>query len=92
MYDVYLIECVFYYQALELNGQDLLNRAVRLDLARERGAFTPNSAPRGPRGQSQTVFVRGFDKSQGEDEVILFCPICFCTFSLGSPLMILLFA
>jgi len=26
-----------------MNGQELLQRAVRLDLARERGAFTPNN-------------------------------------------------
>lgn len=30
-------------QALELNGQDLLGRSVRLDLAKERGAYTPAS-------------------------------------------------
>jgi nucleolin len=29
------------------------------------------SAQSGGRGQSQTIFVRGFDKSLGEDEVIL---------------------
>ena len=33
---------VFLLQALEeLNGQELLNRPVKLDLARERGAYTP---------------------------------------------------
>lgn len=26
-----------------MNGQELLQRGVRLDLARERGAYTPNS-------------------------------------------------
>ncbi|MFX3993677.1 hypothetical protein ACJBXB_10585, partial [Streptococcus suis] len=30
-------------KALELNGQDLLGRGVRLDLARERGEYTPRS-------------------------------------------------
>ena len=30
-------------QALELNGQLLLTRAVKLDVARERGAYTPNT-------------------------------------------------
>jgi hypothetical protein len=29
------------------------------------------SAQSGGRGQSQTIFVRGFDKNLGEDEVIL---------------------
>ncbi|MQL05543.1 hypothetical protein EI015_26075, partial [Escherichia coli] len=58
--------------ALELNEQELLNRPVRLDLARERGTYTPNSSnwndssQKGGRGQSQTVFVKGFDKSGGE--------------------------
>ncbi|XP_024197202.1 nucleolin 1 isoform X3 [Rosa chinensis] len=65
-------------KALELNGSDLLGRAVRLDLARERGergAYTPhsgkesNSYQKGGQGQSQTIFVRGFDTNQGEDEI-----------------------
>lgn len=30
-------------QALTLNGTDLMGRAIRLDLARERGAYTPAS-------------------------------------------------
>lgn len=37
--------CNYHYilssQAMELNGEDLLGRAVRLDFARERGAYTP---------------------------------------------------
>lgn len=34
---------IVYIQALDLNGQHLLNRPVKLDLARERGAKTPNT-------------------------------------------------
>ncbi|KAK4842023.1 hypothetical protein QYF36_014429 [Acer negundo] len=60
-------------KALELNGQMLGSRPVKLDLARERGAYTPgnesNSFQKGPRGQSQTIFVRGFDTSAGEDQI-----------------------
>ncbi|CAN6587185.1 unnamed protein product [Malus baccata var. baccata] len=64
-------------KALELNGLDLLGRDIRLDLARERGergAYTPtgresNSYQKGPRGASKTIFVRGFDRSLGEDEI-----------------------
>ncbi|XP_057963316.1 nucleolin 2-like isoform X4 [Malania oleifera] len=62
-------------KALELNNEELLGRAVKLDMARERGSHTPysgkesNSYQKGGQGQSQTVFVRGFDKSVGEDEV-----------------------
>ncbi|XP_058070978.1 nucleolin 2-like [Magnolia sinica] len=58
---------------LELDGQELLGRAVRLDLARERGAYTPqsgkesNSYQKG--GQTQTIFVWGFDKSLDVDEI-----------------------
>lgn len=33
----------FLMQALEMNGQELFGRAVRLDVARERGAYTPQS-------------------------------------------------
>ncbi|KAM2109163.1 hypothetical protein ACFX1X_010984 [Malus domestica] len=64
-------------KALELNGLDLLGRDIRLDLARERGergAYTPtgresNSYQKGPRSASKTIFVRGFDRSLGEDEI-----------------------
>ncbi|MCF6814737.1 hypothetical protein L3H39_11005, partial [Corynebacterium sp. MC-16] len=62
-------------KALGLNGQQLFNRELRIDLARERGAYTPNSSnwnnssQKSGRGQSQTVFVRGFDTSLGEDEI-----------------------
>ena len=59
-------------KALELNGQDLLNRAVRLDLARERGAYTPNTRENNSfqkgGGQGTSLFVRGFDKYGDEDE------------------------
>ncbi|KAK9676465.1 hypothetical protein RND81_11G079100 [Saponaria officinalis] len=61
-------------KAMELNGEEMLGRAVRLDLARERGAFTPqsrenNSFQKGGRSEGQTAFVRGFDTSLGEDEI-----------------------
>ena len=51
-------------KALKVNGKDLLGRAVRLDLARKRGAYTPyngkesNSFQKGG-SQAQTIFVRG---------------------------------
>ncbi|KAK8265085.1 hypothetical protein V6Z12_D12G155000 [Gossypium hirsutum] len=71
-------------KALELNGEYLTNRAVRLDLARERGAYTPhsrsffpftmsingnNSFQKGGRGNVRTIYVRGFDQSLGQDEI-----------------------
>ncbi|XP_043696072.1 nucleolin 2-like [Telopea speciosissima] len=62
-------------KALELNGQDLLGRPVKLDIARERGSNTPqsskesNSYQKGGKGQARTIFVRGFDTSTGEDEI-----------------------
>ncbi|EOX99141.1 Nucleolin like 2 isoform 4, partial [Theobroma cacao] len=62
-------------KALELNGEYLMNRSLRLDLARERGAYTPysgngnNSFQKGGRSQTQTIFVKGFDQSLGEDEI-----------------------
>lgn len=37
-----VITIIFSSQAMELNGEDLLGRAIRLDFARERGAYTPN--------------------------------------------------
>ncbi|KAJ6416475.1 hypothetical protein OIU84_002353, partial [Salix udensis] len=63
-------------KALNFNGKSLLGREVRLDLARERGersSNTPyskdnNSYQKGGGGQSQTIFVKGFDKFGGEDE------------------------
>ncbi|XP_021676380.2 nucleolin 1 isoform X3 [Hevea brasiliensis] len=66
-------------KALKLNGQSLNGRRLRLDLARERGergSFAPysgsrdnNSIHKGGRGQAQKIFVRGFDKSRGEDQI-----------------------
>ncbi|KAK9691400.1 hypothetical protein RND81_09G194800 [Saponaria officinalis] len=64
-------------KALELNDKPLLDRPVRLDVARERdnnrSAFTPqnrdNSFQKGGRPQGQTAFVRGFNTEQGEDEI-----------------------
>lgn len=54
-----------------MNGTTFLGRDVRLDLAHEKGTNSKdsNSFQKGGRGQSQTIFVRGFDKSAGEDEV-----------------------
>ncbi|KAM7265355.1 hypothetical protein ACFE04_003038 [Oxalis oulophora] len=52
-------------KALEMNGKDLCGRGVRLDLAKERGEFTPREA----RPPSQTIFVKGFDTNLGEDEI-----------------------
>lgn len=40
---VVLTLCTSLLQALELNGQDLLGRQVKLDLAKERGSYTPAS-------------------------------------------------
>ncbi|KAI8538377.1 hypothetical protein RHMOL_Rhmol09G0098200 [Rhododendron molle] len=62
-------------KALELNGRDLLGRNVKLDPAKERGAYTPasgnerSSYQKEGRGQVQTLFIRGFDKSSGLDQV-----------------------
>lgn len=100
-----------------MNGQELFGRAVRLDVARERGAYTPQSGydsqlthcliptvnasldvqrskriimfcdhhgfctcyrrenysyQKGSKGHSQTIFVRGFDKSLEEDQVLFY--------------------
>ncbi|GMP62937.1 hypothetical protein CsSME_00024846 [Camellia sinensis var. sinensis] len=62
-------------KALKLDGQDLLGRRVRLDLAKERGSYTSNSGmernsyQKSGRAPGQTIFIRGFDKSSGEDQV-----------------------
>ncbi|GER57855.1 tobacco nucleolin [Striga asiatica] len=58
----------------ELNGKDLLGRALRLDLARERGAYIPRSGDsqsfqKGQSAQGLRVFVRGFDRNDGEDQI-----------------------
>ncbi|KAF7827421.1 nucleolin 2 isoform X2 [Senna tora] len=61
--------------AMEMNGKELLNRSVRLDFARERGAYTPNSGnfsnsfQKGGEAQAHTIFVKGLDTSQGVDEI-----------------------
>ncbi|XP_057478414.1 nucleolin 2-like isoform X4 [Actinidia eriantha] len=59
-------------KALKLNGKDLLNRSVKLDLAKERGSYTPfsgNERNSYQKAQGLTIFVRGFDKNGGEDQV-----------------------
>ncbi|KAG6429377.1 hypothetical protein SASPL_107427 [Salvia splendens] len=63
-------------KAMELNGQELLGREVRLDMAKERGAATPfsggrdsQSFQRGGAAKGQTVFIRGFNKFDGEDQI-----------------------
>ncbi|KAL2541292.1 Nucleolin 2 [Abeliophyllum distichum] len=59
----------------ELNGKHLLGRRVRLDFTREKGSYTPHSGTEtslnqtGGRAQGHTIFVRGFDKRHGEDEI-----------------------
>ncbi|XP_042398064.1 nucleolin 2-like isoform X1 [Zingiber officinale] len=61
-------------QALELNGNELFGRGVRLDVTRERGSYTPQSGKdnyqKGSKGQSQTIFVKGFDRSLEEDQIM----------------------
>ncbi|CAA6668539.1 unnamed protein product [Spirodela intermedia] len=56
-------------KALALNGEEMLGRQVKLDLAREKGASTPQSGYCGRGGESQTVFVKGFDRSLDEDQI-----------------------
>ncbi|KAK1438052.1 hypothetical protein QVD17_03855 [Tagetes erecta] len=60
-------------KALELNGEQLLGRAVKLDLAKERGTYTPYNGDRSSqqRGQAQglTVFVKGFGTADGFETV-----------------------
>eukprot|EP01018_Ginkgo_biloba_P030692 Gb_32672 [translate_table: standard] len=78
-YEQILVMYLF-FQALELNGQELSGRPVRLDLARERGtpgvkqdwksrdgSFSSNGSQQGQK--SSTAFVRGFDKNQEEDDI-----------------------
>ncbi|KAL8544077.1 hypothetical protein ACS0TY_004567 [Phlomoides rotata] len=50
----------------ELNGRDLLDRAVRLEREKEGKS---KDAPRGEKSQSLTVFVRGFAKDKSEDQI-----------------------
>lgn len=57
-------------EALKLNGGDFLGRQIKLDLAREKGAYTPASGnDNSGKAQGQTVFVRGFDTSDSEDKI-----------------------
>ncbi|KAD3641936.1 hypothetical protein E3N88_31160 [Mikania micrantha] len=61
-------------QALKLNGELLLNRAVRLDLAKEMGAHSPStgnerSSQKSGQSHSLTVYVRGFRIDDGFDNI-----------------------
>jgi nucleolin len=58
----------------EMNGQDFNGRAVRLDIAAERGASAPRTRDGGSFGKpsggpSLSVFVKGFDTSQQRDDI-----------------------
>ena len=61
------------------NGQDFLGRPIRLDFYTEPGALGSKSDFNSRNDQDQksgcTVFVRGFDKNQEEDDVS--CQVCF---------------
>ncbi|KAJ9562864.1 hypothetical protein OSB04_008024 [Centaurea solstitialis] len=63
-------------EALKLNSKVILDRRVKLDLARERGAYTSGSSmeksnQKGGQGQAhgKTIFVRGFDSSDGFENI-----------------------
>ncbi|KAI3718525.1 hypothetical protein L6452_19399 [Arctium lappa] len=61
-------------EALKLNNKVILDRHVKLDLARERGAYTPGSSmeksnQKGGQAHGKTIFVRGFDSSDGFDNI-----------------------
>jgi nucleolin len=63
-------------KAMELNGQALLGRDIRLDVANERGdrpAYTPQSGATnfrsGGGGGGVSVFVKGFDSSLPENDI-----------------------
>ncbi|GAB2215279.1 hypothetical protein Drorol1_Dr00019662 [Drosera rotundifolia] len=61
-------------KALEMQPLDLSGRTLRLDFAGERGSYTPhskenNSIQKGGRAEEKSLFIRGFDKSLGEDEI-----------------------
>lgn len=71
---------VFYFQALKLNNEVILDRQVKLDFARPRGAYTRGegnkrnnecSMEKSNANQSggTTVYVRGFDSTHGFDNV-----------------------
>ncbi|KAG9150776.1 hypothetical protein Leryth_002938 [Lithospermum erythrorhizon] len=50
----------------DMNGQELLGRGLRLDLAKERGEYTPQS---GNAFQKQTIFIRGLDNNDDEFKI-----------------------
>ncbi|CAI9280020.1 unnamed protein product [Lactuca saligna] len=61
-------------EALKLNNKVILDRKVKLDLARERGASTLSSSfekskQSGGHAQGRTLYVRGFDYSHGFDNI-----------------------
>ncbi|KAL9265689.1 Nucleolin 2-like protein [Drosera capensis] len=61
-------------KALELQPLDLSGRTLRLDFAGERGSYSPhskenNSFQKGGRAEEKSLFIRGFDKSLGEDQI-----------------------
>ncbi|KAK4790339.1 hypothetical protein SAY86_017643 [Trapa natans] len=61
-------------KAVELNGDYLNNRPVKIDLARERSFSAPsgkesNFSQREVKGQTKTLFIRGLDISLGEDHI-----------------------
>ncbi|XP_023738222.1 nucleolin 2 isoform X1 [Lactuca sativa] len=61
-------------EALKLNNKVVLDRKVKLDLARERGASTSGSSfeksnQSGGHAQGRTLYVRGFDYSHGFDNI-----------------------
>ncbi|KAI3499063.1 hypothetical protein L1887_34856 [Cichorium endivia] len=62
-------------EALKLNKKVILDREVKLDLARwERGAYTSGSSleksnQRGGHAQARSLYVRGFDCSHGFDNI-----------------------
>ncbi|KAG6508644.1 hypothetical protein ZIOFF_034024 [Zingiber officinale] len=57
-------------KAVELNGQEFFGRALRLEVAQERDSHTPLSGNgKDSKGQNYTIFVKGFDKSVGQDQI-----------------------
>ncbi|VFQ82346.1 unnamed protein product [Cuscuta campestris] len=61
-------------KALELAGKDLGGRSLKIDLALEKTASTPdsgkqNNAQKQGTSGGTTIFVRGFDKNDSEEEV-----------------------
>ncbi|KAF7808215.1 nucleolin 1 isoform X1 [Senna tora] len=60
---------------LKFDGYELLRRSIRLDLAPEKTAYSSNRSNSNDSSQtvggihSQTIFVKGFDTSLGEDKI-----------------------